>query len=107
MGEELRTIEVKTPKYNPLFMNCNGDESYYCQPYITTDVNVDEDEIYTDYTNDRNPSTNNSKENESNKNNVMKLLGIGVAVVLIIAIILMLIRYKKNKDNFMKNIGGM
>ena len=103
IGEELRTIEVKTPRYNPIYMECPDSDEYYCQPYITTEINENDIPDNIKY------QTPNEEENSKNKVDIKKsnhLLGISIVIILIIAIVIVVIYNKKNKDNFMKSIGG-
>ena len=107
-NEELRKITKTTPMYNELASQnfCENNNSYYCQEYVTTPINVNEEDLVNKYVED-NEQEEVKPEEEKSQNNMLLIFGSVVVVVLIVAIIWVVIRNKKNKDKFMKSIGGM
>ena len=105
IDQELRTIEVITPKYNELssYPMCENNDSYYCKTYVTSEINVDIEKMSKDYVNNSKENVNdNETKNELNK--TIYLVGIVIIVILIGLIIVVLIRNRK-KD--FSNMGGM
>lgn len=47
VGTKLRTVTLTTPKYNSYseLSACYGSTEYYCQKYVTVDINMTTDEI--------------------------------------------------------------
>ena len=66
-GQELRKINLVTPKYNPYHTEyyCEGLDEYYCQEFITTNINMSDIELWQD-----------AKEKQEEKNEGEKILGI-------------------------------
>lgn len=104
IDQELRTIEITTPKYNDLsaYPVCENNDNYYCKAYVTSEINVDLEKITKEYVNKNEASDVNNNENIESKK--IYLVGIAVAVVLIIAIVIVLLKNKKRKFN---DLGGM
>ena len=107
-NEELRKINKTTPMYNEIASRnyCENNNSYYCQEYVTTPINVNEEDLINKYLESQ-ESEEEQQEEEKKENNMMVIFGIVIVCVLIIAIIWIIIRNKNNKDKIMKSIGGM
>ncbi len=108
-NEKLRTINKTTPMYNELATQnfCENNNAYYCQEYVTTPINVNEEDLinkYLEQESEKQEESNNETEKESN---TIIIIGIVIVLVLIVAIVWVIIRNKKNKDKIMKSIGGM
>ena len=107
VGNEVNKIEITTPKYNIHSdeMICQNNDAYYCKKYVTSDVEIP-DEEYGKYA--ENGDINNEEERPIEKNNNKNLyLLIGGSVVIVVLIILIIVTVIKNKrKRDMLNIGG-
>ena len=98
-GEEYRTISFTTPKFNRPHAEpyCNDNTEYYCEEFITKELNLSDDQIYqkaVELEVERNKS--NAAQEEQNKNFLQKygfyiigaiviviLRGVGIRVILV------------------------
>lgn len=112
IDEELRKIEVTTPKYNDYagYGICENNNAYYCKKYVTSDI---DEEIFDKY--EKENKKNKEKENNTNiennkKYNILKIILIIIIpiafIVLIIIIIYLIIKKRRKKDIVLRNIGG-
>ena len=109
LNEELRKIEVATPKYNDYFEEgiCRNNNATYCNKYVTTDVSISSDEynrLIDEYMQNEN-NNNSSNEQQSNeptkeKNKFIYDIVIAICLCLVVVIIIVIVKRKK-----MKNIG--
>ncbi len=96
---ELRTITITTPKFNEysMYNACDGVDKYYCQKYVTTDINMNEDKLYQEF---NETLEQEEKTAEAKKNNLTPWLiasGALVGVALIFAIAILIKRKKEIK----------
>ena len=110
LDEELRKIEVATPKYNKYYGYgiCDNNDAYYCKKYITTDIELEQD-IFNSYNHDDKKNTIENNDNNINEKTDYKLILIIVVALLIIGLIIISIYFiiqKKKKNELMRNIGG-
>lgn len=98
LNEELRTITIKTPKFNEFsgLGFCENSDKYYCQEYITEELNITEEEIINkeDITNLHNQTTEEEQKNVSfDKKKIVLII-----CCLIVLTGLIIFVYTKNKD---------
>lgn len=81
IGEELRKITITTPRYNEYsgIGMCENSDKYYCQEFITSEINKTEDEIAEELTKEYLEEVVN--ETKENKMFIYLLIG-GVVLVL-------------------------
>lgn len=68
LDEELKKIEIKTPKYNYFSVEpqCENSTKYYCQDYITEELNM----TYESFVNQANKDKTEQKEEEKKQDEV-------------------------------------
>ena len=103
--EELRKIEVATPKYNDYFEEgvCQNNNASYCNKYVTTDVSISESEyrrLLDEYMKnmeipdeEENPTQNNKEDNS--KKVILYSVGIVIIVVLLVLVIVSIFKRRK------------
>lgn len=98
LDEELRTINVATPMYNPLsdMQACDGLNVYYCNKFITSPLNIDENYFIENAELIQNEE-NVSEVNDSSDNKNFILISFGIIGFLVVAIIITLIIKKKRR----------
>ncbi len=87
-GEELKKINVVTPRYN--YFSAEGlcaDEKnakkYYCQPYITEELNMSYEDFVKQAMAVQNSSDNKQNDDSSQNENFLKKYGVYIVVTLI------------------------
>lgn len=97
IDKELRTINVTTPKFNSYseVNACIDNNAYYCQKYITQELNIDDDFISNNFEQRREENQVNDNTEDKKSNRFMIVVLSAVIVVLIGAIIFVLIKRKK------------
>lgn len=85
LDEELKKIEIKTPKYNYFSVEpqCEKSNKYYCQEFITEELNMS----YEDFVRQANKDTKEQKEEEKKEasaNDFWKKYGIFIIIGLVI-----------------------
>ncbi len=98
LNEEITSLpSVKTPMYNPYseYEICLNQTKYYCQPYVTTEITITEEQLFAElYKEDEN--NNNNSEINQKENIVVKILKIGLPIGIgILALIVAIISISK------------
>ena len=103
--QELRKITKATPMYNIMASSayCENNNEYYCQQYVTSEVNIDEQKLMDSY---MNISSTNNNTADKKENKIGIIIGTAVIIILVIAIIIVGLKSIKN-SKFKKNLGGM
>ncbi len=98
-NEELREIKVLTPMYNELADQalCENKDAYYCEKYVTTNIEVDEEKIQNEYVNSNNNYFKGAEELASKNRIYWYIGGTVLIVIMMIAIIVQIKRNKKRK----------
>ncbi len=98
-GKEVNNISVKTPMRNPLasLAACMNVEESYCDEFVTTKVNITEDEIIKR----KEPYTQPQEEEEINQNDFFKKYGIyilvGVLVIGVVSTVIVLVKRRRSR----------
>ena len=113
LDQELRKIEVVTPKYNEYadYAICDNNNNYYCREYVTTEVNLDKeienfnyfDQIEQD---DDNVINENVNENKQHWVILLVIITITLLILILVIVIVYLLIKKRRKEKIMKSIGG-
>ena len=82
---------------------CENNNEYYCQQYVTSEVNIDEQKLMDSY---MNISSTNNNTADKKENKIGIIIGTAVIIILVIAIIIVGLKSIKN-SKFKKNLGGM
>ena len=103
--EKLRTIEVKSPMYNEVSGSiiCRDNNAYYCQEYVTTEINIDPYQ-YMENNDNETELENNDENKKSNFMMYVYTAGIGVVILLVIGIIIVLIIRKRRKEKLIMGV---
>ena len=102
-GEELKKISLATPKYNSFSADalCEGSSKYYCQEYITEDLNMTYDDFLKQAANN-NKNDDNEDTNTDKKENFFEKYGIymlgGVLVILLGVVTTVIVRKKQRSS---------
>ena len=96
------TITLATPKYNDFssYDVCEGLNVYYCEEYITQDLNMTYDQFIESATAlaKENEEQNNPSDDEGSiTSNIWFYIGIGVVIALVLAIIITLVIKRRGK----------
>ena len=96
------TITLATPKYNDFssYDVCDGLNVYYCEEYITQDLNMTYDQFIESATSlaKENEEQNNPSDDEGSiTSNIWFYIGIGVVIALVLAIIITLVIKRRGK----------
>lgn len=97
VGSALRSVKMKTPKYNPLhdLSACLDSNEYYCQMFVDYEINISESEVlkrYSEQETRHSEAVEDSTKNfwEKNKNIIIisgiVILGLGAATFVVITI---------------------
>ncbi len=70
-GEDLHTIKLVTPKYNPYskLLACESVSEYYCNPFVTYDINYTESEVIEMASKKKNENQNPDNPTKTEENN--------------------------------------
>lgn len=97
-GEEVNHISVKTPMRNPLasLAACMNVEETYCDEFITTNVNITEDEIIKRKEPYAQPQEEEIKQNDSLKKYGIYIL-VGVLVIGVVSTVIVLVKRRRSR----------
>ena len=103
-SEELRKIEIATPKYNDYFEEgvCQNNDASYCNKYVTTDVSISESEymrLLEEYMKNMEiPDEEETNTQVSKENNSKKIIySIGIVIILVLLILVIVGIFKRRK----------
>ncbi len=101
-GQLLSSKNITTPKYNAMADSsiCFGVDAYYCQKYITTELNMTESEIREQIIQDQlkeEPSEDPEEESQTFDYRIFIIIGVIVLVVAVGVAIVILIRRKRSR----------
>ena len=101
--EELKKINLVTPKYNSFSADalCEGSSKYYCQEYVTEDLNMTYDDFLkqaaNNNKNDGNGDTDTVKDNDFFKKYGIYIVG-GILVILLGVMTTVIVRKKQRSS---------
>ena len=101
--EELKKINLVTPKYNSFSADalCEGSSKYYCQEYVTEDLNMTYDDFLkqaaNNNKNDGNGDTDTVKDNDFFKKYGIYIIG-GILVILFGVMTTVIVRKKQRSS---------
>lgn len=101
--EELKKINLVTPKYNSFSADalCEGSSKYYCQEYVTEDLNMTYDDFLkqaaNNNKNDGNGDTATVKDNDFFKKYGIYIVG-GILVILLGVMTTVIVRKKQRSS---------
>ncbi len=101
--EELKKINLVTPKYNSFSADalCEGSSKYYCQEYVTEDLNMTYDDFLkqaaNNNKNDGNGDTDTVKDNDFLKKYGIYIVG-GILVILLGVMTTVIVRKKQRSS---------
>ena len=101
--EELKKINLVTPKYNSFSADalCEGSSKYYCQEYVTEDLNMTYDDFLkqaaNNNKNDGNGDTDTVKDNDFFKKYGIYIIG-GILVILLGVMTTVIVRKKQRSS---------
>lgn len=102
-NEELKKINLVTPKYNSFSADalCEGSSKYYCQEYVTEDLNMTYDDFLkqaaNNNKNDGNGDTDTVKDNDFFKKYGIYIVG-GILVILLGVMTTVIVRNKQRSS---------
>ena len=93
---------IKTPMYNPYsaYEICADQNAnkYYCQDYVVTDVNIDEDELFKNWNNGNGQNENNLSDQTKRTFKFLLLYVLPVTLIILVIFVGIKIKRKKNKN---------
>ena len=99
IGEEVHNLSVKTPMRNPLaaLAACMNVEESYCDEFITSNVNITEDEIIKR----KEAYTQQQEEEEKKQNDFFAKYGIyvlvGIIVIGVVSTVIVLVKRRRSR----------
>lgn len=102
-AEELKKINLVTPKYNSFSADalCEGSSKYYCQEYVTEDLNMTYDDFLKQSANNNknngNGDTDTVKDNDFFKKYGIYIVG-GILVILLGVMTTVIVRKKQRSS---------
>ncbi len=103
-GEELRTVSLVTPAHNEYYFEpfCEGVDAYYCEEFITTELNLTREQIesmgYQKQIEQNNTVNQEPTTNEDEKNNYIYIIIGSIIVIAIIGVAsIVIIRKQRSK----------
>lgn len=103
LNEEITSLPaLKTPMYNPFseYEVCLNQTKYYCQPYVTNEITITEEQLFAElYKGDE--ENNNNNQTPEKENIVVQILKIGlpIAIGILVLVVIIVSKAKKVQKN--------